>query len=100
MPLHEGAAIRTREPPAHRGRPAVASSFRPEGARRARPSSPAPTRVRCERLLERERPHFEVEEWHLGKDEALSHMVVLTDARQIDRRLLDLVARAAAVVNG
>src|ERR1700730_11585608 len=35
-----------------------------------------------------------------GKDEALSHMVVLTDARQIDRRLLDLVARAAAVVNG
>jgi hypothetical protein len=36
----------------------------------------------------------------LGKDEALSHMVVLTDARQIDRRLLDLVARAAAVVNG
>jgi hypothetical protein len=36
----------------------------------------------------------------LGKDEALSHMVVLTDARQIDRRLLDLVARAAAAVNG
>lgn len=36
----------------------------------------------------------------LGKDEALSHMVVLTDARQIDRRLLDLVARAAVIVNG
>jgi len=36
----------------------------------------------------------------LGKDEALSHMVVLTDARQIDRQLLDLVARAAANVNG
>jgi hypothetical protein len=26
--------------------------------------------------------------------------VVLTDARQVDRRLLDLVARAAANVNG
>ena len=36
----------------------------------------------------------------LGKDEALSHMLVLTDARQIDRRLLDLIARAAANVNG
>jgi hypothetical protein len=36
----------------------------------------------------------------LGKDEALSHMLVLTDARQIDRQLLDLVARAAANVNG
>jgi|JRHI01.1.fsa_nt_gi hypothetical protein len=36
----------------------------------------------------------------LGKDEALSHMVVLTDARQIDRRLLDLIARAAVIVNG
>jgi Domain of unknown function (DUF5655) len=36
----------------------------------------------------------------LGKDEALSHMVVLTDARQIDRRLLDLVVRAAVIVNG
>ncbi len=36
----------------------------------------------------------------LGKDEALSHMLVLTDARQIDRHLLDLVRRAAAHVNG
>jgi hypothetical protein len=36
----------------------------------------------------------------LGKDEALSHMVVLTDARQVDRRLIDLVARAASNVNG
>jgi hypothetical protein len=36
----------------------------------------------------------------LGKDDALSHMVLLTDARQIDRRLLDLVARAAVIVNG
>jgi hypothetical protein len=36
----------------------------------------------------------------LGKDEALSHMLVLTDARQIDRQLLDLVVRAAANVNG
>ena len=36
----------------------------------------------------------------LGKDDALSHMVVLTDARQIDRRLLDIVARAAVIVNG
>ena len=36
----------------------------------------------------------------LGKDEALSHMLVLTDARQVDRQLLDLVARAAANVNG
>jgi hypothetical protein len=36
----------------------------------------------------------------LGREEALSHMVVLTDARQIDRRLLDLVAQAAAHVNG
>jgi len=36
----------------------------------------------------------------LGKDEALSHMVVLTDARQIDAHLLDLVKRAATNVNG
>ena len=36
----------------------------------------------------------------LGKSEALSHMVVLEDARQIDRRLLQLVAQAAATVNG
>jgi hypothetical protein len=35
----------------------------------------------------------------LGKSEALSHMVVLEDARQIDRRLMELVARAAAKVN-
>jgi uncharacterized protein DUF5655 len=36
----------------------------------------------------------------LGKEEALSHMLVLTDARQIDGRLLDLIERAAANVNG
>jgi hypothetical protein len=36
----------------------------------------------------------------LGKSEALSHMLVLEDARQIDRRLLQLVAQAAATVNG
>jgi hypothetical protein len=36
----------------------------------------------------------------LGKADALSHMLVLTDARQIDRRFLDLVRRAAANVNG
>jgi hypothetical protein len=36
----------------------------------------------------------------LGKGQALSHMVVLTDARQIDERLLDLVRRAASKVNG
>jgi hypothetical protein len=36
----------------------------------------------------------------LGKEDALSHMVVLTDARQIDQRLLDLVRRAATKVNG
>jgi hypothetical protein len=36
----------------------------------------------------------------LGKEEAFSHMVVLTDARQVDRRLLDLVAQAARHVNG
>jgi len=30
----------------------------------------------------------------LGKGEALTHMLVLTDARQIDQRLLDLVALA------
>ncbi len=36
----------------------------------------------------------------LGKEEALSHMLVLTDARQIDGHLLDLVKRAAAHVNG
>jgi hypothetical protein len=32
----------------------------------------------------------------LGKGEALSHMLVLTDARQVDARLMDLIARAAA----
>jgi len=32
----------------------------------------------------------------LGKGEALSHMLVLTDARQIDARFMDLIARAAA----
>jgi Domain of unknown function (DUF5655) len=36
----------------------------------------------------------------LGREDALSHMVVLTDARQIDQRLLDLVRRAATNVNG
>jgi len=36
----------------------------------------------------------------LGKSEALSHMVVLEDARQIDRRLLQLVAQAAVTANG
>jgi hypothetical protein len=36
----------------------------------------------------------------LGKGQALSHMVVLTDVRQIDQRLLDLVRRAATKVNG
>lgn len=36
----------------------------------------------------------------LGKSDALSHMVVLTDARQVDQKLLDLVQRAAANVNG
>jgi hypothetical protein len=36
----------------------------------------------------------------LGKGDALTHMIVLTDARQVDKRLLDLVAEAAAHVNG
>ncbi len=36
----------------------------------------------------------------LGKGDALSHMVVLTDARQIDQRLLELVRLAATKVNG
>jgi hypothetical protein len=36
----------------------------------------------------------------LGKTDALSHMVVLTDARQIDQRLMDLVRLAATRVNG
>jgi hypothetical protein len=36
----------------------------------------------------------------LGKEDALSHMIVLTDARQIDQRLLDLVRLAATRVNG
>ncbi len=36
----------------------------------------------------------------LGKSDVLTHMIVLTDARQIDRRLSDLVATAAAHVNG
>jgi len=35
----------------------------------------------------------------LGKGAKPTHMLVLTDARQIDRRLLDIVARAAAKVN-
>jgi len=35
----------------------------------------------------------------LGKTDALSHMVVLTDARQIDQRLMDLVRLAATRVN-
>jgi uncharacterized protein DUF5655 len=36
----------------------------------------------------------------LGKGEALSHMLVLTDARQVDQRLVDLIALAAAKANG
>ena len=36
----------------------------------------------------------------LGKGAKLTHMIVLTDARQIDGRLLDVVARAATKVNG
>jgi hypothetical protein len=36
----------------------------------------------------------------LGKGDALSHMVVLTDARQVDQRLLDLIGRAARPANG
>ena len=36
----------------------------------------------------------------LGKGDALTHMIVLTDARQVDKRLLELVAAAAAHVNG
>jgi len=36
----------------------------------------------------------------LGKSDALSHMIILTDARQVDQRLLGLVQRAAANVNG
>jgi predicted transport protein len=35
----------------------------------------------------------------LGKTSALSHMVVLTDARQVDAHLLDLIKRAAKKVN-
>lgn len=35
----------------------------------------------------------------LGKTDALSHMVVLTDARQVDAYLLDLIKRAAKKVN-
>jgi len=35
----------------------------------------------------------------LGKADALSHMVVLTDARQVDAHLLDLVRLAAKKVN-
>jgi len=35
----------------------------------------------------------------LGKGDTLSHMVVLTDARQVDVHLLDLVKRAAKKVN-
>jgi len=36
----------------------------------------------------------------LGKGDALSHMVVLTDARQVDQRLLDLIGRAASTADG
>jgi hypothetical protein len=36
----------------------------------------------------------------LGKEQALSHMLVLTDARQVDHRLLELVGMAAGTVNG
>jgi hypothetical protein len=36
----------------------------------------------------------------LGKGEALSHMLVLTDARQLDAHFIDLVTRAAAKANG
>lgn len=36
----------------------------------------------------------------LGKGEALSHMLVLTDARQVDARLMELVVLAAAKANG
>jgi Domain of unknown function (DUF5655) len=36
----------------------------------------------------------------LGKEDALSHMLVLTDARQVDQRLLELIRLAAAKVNG
>lgn len=35
----------------------------------------------------------------LGKTDALSHMVVLTDARQVDAYLLDLIKRAAKKAN-
>jgi hypothetical protein len=36
----------------------------------------------------------------LGKGEALSHMLVLTDARQVDAHFMDLIARAAAKASG
>ena len=36
----------------------------------------------------------------LGKGEALSHMLVLTDARQIDARFIDLITLAAAKAGG
>jgi hypothetical protein len=36
----------------------------------------------------------------LGKNQTLSHMLVLTDARQIDQKLMDLVQLAAKRVNG
>jgi hypothetical protein len=36
----------------------------------------------------------------LGKEDALSHMLILTDARQVDQQLLQLVRQAAANVNG
>ena len=36
----------------------------------------------------------------LGKGEALSHMLVLTDARQIDARFIELVTLAAAKATG
>lgn len=36
----------------------------------------------------------------LGKGEALSHMLVLTDARQVDARFMELIALAAARASG
>lgn len=35
----------------------------------------------------------------VGKGEALSHMLVLTDARQIDQRFSDLLARASGTAS-
>ncbi len=90
-------------------RPTLASS-------RAQPSLPSPTRTNsrpwasgaksCACIWRSESTPFDevvkkgAAGGGLGKTDALTHMVVLTDARQIDRRLMDLVARAAANVNG